>query len=395
MTPKVFFSTCVFILSALSVTAQSSGTSGTATGIINIPMEPKYWEFDSGKAEFVRHQSVKAVRAKNNAYYQIFLKDQEFTDGTIEFDVELVGIGFPGINFRMSADGKNGENFYIRSFGPVPPEERTTLQYSPIVNGVSMWDLADEYQAGASIYQEGWNHVKLVVSGKQMKVYVNDMKNHVLHVPHLEATTGTGSIYLTGNVIYANFKIDPKRTEGLTSESGYNPLAADTRYLRHWQVNGAIDFPFGKDLTFPLPSMYGTLTKSDIPDSTAGWEPIQADRKAMVNLSTKYGGVDKDGRRLAWLKTTIHSEHAQEKILKLGFSDEVWLFVNGQIVHVDKNYFGTPNAKEKGRCTIENARVLLPLKQGRNEILIGLANYFYGWGLIARFDDTDGIRFTK
>lgn len=358
-------------------------------------MESTYWDFDSSKVEFVMHRSVKAARGKNNSYYQIFLKDQQFTDGTVEFDVELTGNGFPGINFRMSADKKNGENFYIRSFGPVPPEIRTTLQYSPIVDGVSMWDLADEYQSGASIYQEGWNHVKLVVFGRQMKVYVNDMKNCILHIPHLEAPTTAGSISLTGNVIYANFKIDPARPEELTSESGYNPVAADTRYLRHWQVNGAIDFPFGKDLVFPLPSMYGTLTKSDIPDSTARWDSIQADRKAMVNLSTRYGGVGNDGRRLAWLKTTIHSDQAQEKTLHLGFSDEVWLFVNGQIVYVDKNYFGTPNEKGKGRCTIENATVLLPLKQGKNEILIGLANYFYGWGLIARFADTDGIRFAN
>ncbi|MGA0558674.1 hypothetical protein ACO2Q8_18580 [Larkinella sp. VNQ87] len=358
-------------------------------------MDPRYWEFDSSKVVFFTNRSVKAVRGKNKTNYQIFLKDQPFTDGTIEFDVELIGMGFPGINFRMSADRKNSENFYIRSFGPVSPEERSTLQYAPIVNGLSMWDLADEYQTGAIIYQEGWNHVKLVVSGRQMKVYVNDMKAPVLHIPHLEANTNTGTISLTGNVIYANFKIDPARPEGLPAESGFNPVAADTRYLRNWQVHGVIDFPFGKDLVFPLPSMYGTLTKSDIPDSTAQWVTIQADRKAMVNLSARYAGVEKDGRRLAWLKTTIDSDRVQQKTLNLGFSDEVWLFVNGQIVYVDKNYFGTPNAKQKGRCTIENATVSVPLKQGRNELLVGLANYFYGWGLIARFADLDGIRLAR
>ncbi len=358
-------------------------------------MEASYWTFDSSKVEFVTHRGVKAVRGKNQAPYQIFLKDQSFAEGIIEFDVELSGFGFPGINFRMSADQKNGENFYIRSFGRVPPELRTTLQYAPIVDGINLWDLYDEYQTGAVINQQGWNHVRLVVWGQRMMVFVNDMTKPSLYIPHLEASTLQGGISLSGNVIYANVKIDPNPPIGQGGQTDYNPVGADTRYLRHWQVNGPIDLPFGKDIIYPLPSMYGTLKRSDIPDSTAAWESIQADSRAMVNLSTRYGGVTDDHRRLAWLKTTVYSDHAQQKIVHLGFSDEVWLFVNGQIVYVDKNYFGTPNAKNEGRCNPENTQVLLSLKPGKNEIMIGLANYLYGWGLIARLSDMNGIELIK
>jgi len=48
-----------------------------------------------------------------------------------------------------------------------------------------------------------------------------------------------------------------------------------------------------------------------------------------------------------------------------------------------------------GRCTIENASFKLPLKEGKNEILVATANYFYGWGIIARLDDTNGIQFDR
>ena len=106
----------------------------------------------------------------------------------------------------------------------------------------------------------------------------------------------------------------------------------------------------------------------------------------------KYGFVENDNRRLAWLKTTLHSDRDQERVLSLGFSDEVWVFINGQILYTGKNYFGTPGQKEpKGRCTIENTHFTLPLRKGDNEILIGLANYFYGWGIIARMDSMEGI----
>ena len=46
-----------------------------------------------------------------------------------------------------------------------------------------------------------------------------------------------------------------------------------------------------------------------------------------------------------------------------------------------------------GRCSLENANFNLPLKAGVNEILIGVANDFYGWGIIARLDTVEGMEF--
>ena len=356
-------------------------------------MDATHWEYDNTKAEFTAHRGVSAVKGKDGVSYQIFLKNHLFTNGTIEFDVELTGMGFPGINFRTSKDRKNGENFYIRSFGEVTSFVRTTLQYAAIMGGMSIWDLTDEYQAGASIKQEGWNHVKLVINGKQMLAYVNDMEKPALIVPELESWQESGGISLSGNVIYANFVIKPDATEELSPEAGYTATYNDTRYLRNWKISKAIDFPFGQDIKIPLPSMYGKIVASDLPDSTAVWNPIKAESRAIVNLSRDFGSAkENDGRRLAWLKTTIHSETAQKKTLNLGFSDEVWVFLNGEILYVGKNYYGTPSSKEpQGWCTIENASFKLSLKEGNNEILVGLANYFYGWGLVARLDNMSGI----
>lgn len=358
---------------------------------IKIPMEPAYWKYDTARTEFVSYKNAKAVKGKNGQGYQIFLKDYTFGNGTIEFDVELSGAGFPGINFRMSSDDKNGENFYIRSFGPVQPEIRTTLQYAALIDGMSIWDLTDEYQSGAVIFQEKWNHVKLVISGKQMRAYVNDMRKPALVVPELEGRRDSGGISLTGNVIYANLVIKPGATEGLSPKAGYNSTSNDTRYLRNWLVSSPHDFPFGKEVILPLPSMYGTLRATELPDSTTKWSEIHAESRGIINLNRIYGHKEKDARRFAWIKTTIESDTVQDRTLSFGFSDEVWVFLNGQILYVDKNYFGTPEQKSKGRCTIENTSFKLPLKEGKNEIMIGLANYFYGWGIIARLDDTEGI----
>lgn len=242
-------------------------------------MTAAFWEHDTSKVEFTTHRSVPAAKSKRGSYYQIFLKDRVFSNGIIEYDVELIGMGFPGVNFRMSNDKKNGENFYIRSFGPVTPETRTTLQYAAIIDGSSIWDLSDEYQAGATIYQQGWNHVKLVISNKQMKAFVNDMSKPALVVPELEGWTDSGYISLTGNVIYANLVLKPGVTEALSPLPGYHAAYNDTRYIKKWMVSTPIDFPFGKEVKMLLPGAYGKIVESDLPDSTTTWSDVTAESR--------------------------------------------------------------------------------------------------------------------
>lgn len=357
---------------------------------IRIPMEPAYWQYDAGTVDFLIHRDVKAARVKNGA--PLYLKDQKFSSGTIEYDVELRR-GFPGIGFRMSDDWKNGDDFYLRYFGTTSPASRTTLQYTARIDGMSIWDLTDEYQAGAALNIPGWNHVKLVVSGQQMKAYVNDMNRPAMVVPALESGRGEGGIFFSGGeVVIANVVLRPGDVSDVSPAKGYVSTYNDTRYLRSWQVSPPQEFPYGKEIVHALPYMGGTPVKPELPDSTRRWTPIVAEDRGVVNLTRLYGAVVNNSRRLAWLKTTIRSDRAQERVLNIGFSDEIWLFVNGQIVYVDKNHFGSPAQKfPRGRCTIENATVKIPLQQGNNEIIIGLANYFYGWGIIARLDDTEGL----
>ena len=64
------------------------------------------------------------------------LKDVDFASGTIEFDLELKGQGFPSINFRASKDTLNSEIFYLRHFGKPNPMLRTTMQYAAVMDGV-------------------------------------------------------------------------------------------------------------------------------------------------------------------------------------------------------------------------------------------------------------------
>ncbi|OIN55763.1 hypothetical protein [Arsenicibacter rosenii] len=75
--------------------------------------------------------------------------------------------------------------------------------------------MTDQYQTGAVLNESGWNHVKLVVSGRQLKVYVNDMTKPAMIVPELEGPGLSGGISLNGAVNYANLDIRPDATAGI------------------------------------------------------------------------------------------------------------------------------------------------------------------------------------
>jgi hypothetical protein len=117
-----------------------------------------------------------------------------------------------------------------------------------------------------------------------------------------------------------------------------------------------------------------------------------------VDISRQYGlPVRQSGWSLAWLKTSIASEKNQTKKVSIGWTREVWVFVNGQQVFADKNLYQPPAARKTpdGRCSLENGSFDLPLKAGDNVITVALADNFYGWGLILRLDDLNGVHLAK
>lgn len=379
------------VFSLFTVTAIAQKNKKKTAAEISIPMEPAYWNYDSTGVEFIMHDNVKSIHAKKSLPFKP--KDLQFSNGTIEYDVAF-GRGFPGVTFHLSPDGRNGDIFYLRYFGTNSPASRTTLQYTAIFDSVNLWNMSDEYQGAAKLNIPGWNHVKVVVSGKQMRAYVNDMKRAALQVPALEGGLESGGLAFSGgDVTIANVVIKPDSVEGLPAGAGYISIYNDPRYLRNWQVSKASDFAFGKELPPTFPYLAESLKSAGFPDSTTQWTPIWAEDRGIVNLTRSFGRTEFKKRRLAWIKTTIESDSTEERTLHLGFNDEIWVYVNGQFLYADKNYFATPGQKfPAGRCSIENATVRLPLKKGKNEVLIAVANYFYGWGIIARLDEPGGLR---
>jgi hypothetical protein len=224
----------------------------------------------------------------------------------------------------------------------------------------------------------------MVVSGRRLNVFVNDAAAPTLEVGRLEGDAMKGGLRLQGPATFANMVITPDAVDGLSPEPAKDRLDGDRGLLRSWRLSKFSSLPNGKD---PL---YG-----EMPGASEEWKTIRTERNGLVNLSREYGRPVKEPyRAVAWLKTTITADSAQTKKVDIGWTREVWVFLNGKLVFADKNLYEQEGARKfpDARCSLENGAFTLPLEAGDNEISVAIANNFFGWGLMLRIADPEGVR---
>jgi hypothetical protein len=320
----------------------------------------------------------------------IQLKDFDFASGTIEFDMKVAGDGLPGIRFRMQGDrgAENSEELYLRPSADCRASN-DCVQYAPIINGFMLWNVFPEYQTQAPVI-DGWNHFKLVISGRRMNLYVNHFPEPVLKVGKLESSSSHGSIGLVGPAQFANLTIRPGQVDGLSPLVAPDRSDNDRSIVHHWELGSSTPFHFGKPPAF-----------SDAPSQA--WKSIRSERFGFVNLNRLYSAQEVSPE-LTWLRFSVWSEKRQTKILSLGWIGQAWIFVNGSFSTTKTNFY-YPEAERQppdGRYSLENGTVQLALKPGRNIVTFAVYDSIrntggdrtrYGWGVGASFRDTAGLRF--
>ena len=353
---------------------------------LSIAMTADRWQ-SKGNVEFVRMEGFPLGLLRVNDGGAV-LKNLHFANGTIEFDIQPIGQDIPGIRFRRRDDA-TAEEFYLRP-GPNCPASDDCVQYAPVTHGLMLWDIYPEYQAGAPLREDGWNHIRLVISGRRMDVFVNRATSPVLAVGRLEGDALEGGLQLDGPANFANLTVARDAVDGLSPQPAPDPAAADIRLVRNWQVSTAATLPIGHDLAY-----------AEMPAGSSPWNGIVAERYGLVNLSRRYGSPTGRGiGAVAWLKTSIDSDHDQTRRVSIGWAREVWVFVNGKPSFAGNNLYYPESARKSpdGRLSLENGSFDLPLRKGRNQIAIALGNDFpgsashWGWGMELRLDDLDGIK---
>ncbi|HKT29362.1 family 16 glycoside hydrolase [Dyella sp.] len=381
---------CVRSLVALSLLSSALACASPHTHApVNVPLVASTWQA-SGNATFITREAfpngILQVTSESERGF-VVSKDIQFKDGTIEFDIKPVGEEFPGIRFHQRDDG-NADMLYIR-VSPDCPASQDCLQYAPIVNGRILWDVYPQYQAPAPFRENEWNHIKLVVSGKRMSVYVNGRTEPSLCVAHLEGGSPMGTIAFEGTAYYANVVLEPGVTDGVDDKPFSDPAANDHRYLVHWQETNPVELG-----TTEEPHL------TNVPRSASSWSPVTADFGGLINLARNHAPIPKgQPRQFIWLRTTMQSDRDQVPHMSVGWLREIWVYANGIPVFSGKNLYNVKGGRKRpdGRLSLENGSFDLPLHKGANEIMVALDDNTpdmrgsYGWGFMMRMDQAAGI----
>ena len=358
--------------------SNSTDVAAASPAPIKVPATAEHWQTETGAFEKI--QGMDAIALHQGGF--AIAKDVTLKDGTIEFDVQPMVMG-TGMIFRRQ-DDKTYEMFYFRPNGDCS-KAPDCLQYAPETHNILLWDVFPQYQVPAPIRDGEWNHVKLVISGKRMNMYVNHSTTPTLKVGRLEGDASDGAIGLSGPGYFANVVVIPGATEGLSPEPEADPTAKDKHIVRDWQLSPVAELAAGKD-----PS-YG-----EMPAGTPEWKPITAELGGLIDVTREYGlPLERPKRSMAWIKTTISSDKAQTIHTSIGWVREVWVFVNGKQVYADKNLYMPASARKNpdGRLALTNGSFDLPLNAGSNEVAIAIASNFYGIGVILRPDTVEGLTF--
>ena len=219
-------------LSSFAALAQSTENPPAASQVFALN-DAKDLTLMGLQADAAEYNGRKAVRLTCSAGESgmALVKGTDFRDGTIEVDVATrimtpPGVrmpGFTGIAFRSRSDGSRYELFYLRPKNALADDQAMrnhAVQYSsePSFGWEKLrrqWPFI--YESYADIAPDVWEKVKIVVHGRQARLYLNGAAQPSLVVNGLKGEDLDGAIGLwsyTGEEAYfSNLRITNDKPE--------------------------------------------------------------------------------------------------------------------------------------------------------------------------------------
>jgi hypothetical protein len=354
---------------------------------LSVPADSPRWELE-GEAKATEYQGRKCLMLDGGA---ATLKDFEMRDGVIEADV-ITGAkrGFFGFDVRIDKAQANYEEIYLRQHKSGLPD---AMQYTPVLSTGRNWQLYNGpgFTGAVDIPKDEWFHLRLELTGAQAKLYVKDMEKPALVMDDLKSGVQKGQIALydlTGATCYSNFEV--RTTPDAPWERHLPPMPPNT--LTKWSISPSYD-ALARNLERPLsPAETAAIQWQDVEAEPPGFVVLQRYREAPHPRVTFQGDFSKrlepqPGTKVLYARTTIDSDRDQVKKLEIGYSDEVSVFLNGKILYRGRSAQGFRDPGFLGIVNPENDAVYLPLKKGKNELILAVSELGGGWGFICRLVD--------
>ncbi len=366
----------ILTLLILTLLMLSALVSTPVFGVESIKFNKDKWDIKAKAFVLENYKGKDAVYIQQGS---ATLKDVEFLNGTIEFDVYLTQRqSFPGVYFRQF-DEQNEESFFLRPHLSGKPDAN---QAAPAINGLVAWQLyfGERYSFAYDYNFNGWTHIKLVVNGDKAQVYLDhgDKPNlswQLKHKPRAGKVSVGGSF---APMHYANFSIDPKATQLV--DFAVKDINIDKDIVPSWRISDKFKETQLNDLS-NLPSL--------INDRQWG-ETVKVEETNAANISWAVSRYQGEGNTV-FAKVIIESERAQTKRFKFGYSDRVVVILNGQPIYRGTNRWRTRDYRYLGTVGLFD-EAYLNLKKGKNTLLMAVSEDFGGWGVTGKFVDGKGVK---
>jgi len=357
------------------------------TETISVPPDSPRWDLEQN-AQPAEYMGRKCLKLDGGA---AVLKDFEMRDGVLDVDVAASAKrGFFGFDFRIDKDGLNYEEVYLRPHESGLPD---AIQYTPVLNTGRNWQLFNGpgFTAGIDIPRNEWFHLRLEVAGAQAKLFVKDMDQPALVMNDLRSGVQKGQIalmVLMGETYFSNFQV--RTTPDVPWEPHLPAMPANV--LTKWSLSPAYD-GLVRNLERPL-------TKAEIDEIK--WQDVSAEPPGLVVLYRYHEAPHPNvtfqrdfstrlepqpGMKVLYARTTIDSDQDRVKKLEIGYSDDVSVFLNGKILYRGRSAQAFRDPRFLGIVNPENDAVYLPLKKGKNELVLAVSELGGGWGFICRLVD--------
>jgi len=372
----------IFLLVILTITLSIISTAQTTQ--VSVPPDSPRWQLE-GEAKPAEYLGRKSLLLNGGA---AVLKDFEMRDGVVDVDVATPAArGFFGMQFRIIDDGATAEWVYLRQHKSTYPD---AMQYTPVFHTGANWQIYNGpgFTGAVEIPRDVWFHLRLEVTGAQAKLFVKDMEKPALVMNDLKTGVQKGQFalhVLIGETYFSNFEV---RTTPDSSWQRQLPAMAPNTITK-WQLSQAFD---ASDYDLEKVPVMTAMRWQEVEAEAPGFVVIYRYRDAphlRVSFANDFSKrlEPQPGMKLVYAKTTIDSDRDQVKKLYIGYSDDVSVFLNGQILYRGRSAQNFRDPGFLGIVNPENDAVYLQLKKGSNELLLALSELGGGWGFNCRLVD--------
>lgn len=309
------------------------------------------------------------------------MKGVEFADGTIEFDVAIHGqSGFAGVVFRAESEN-DYELIYLRTHRS---RQWDALQYTPMFAGQEAWQLyaGPGYNAVAELPANRWVRVKVVVSGFEAQVFVDNAPKPQLVVRDLKRVWTRGRVGLwgrSGAANFSNFSVTPTNRPAPARAAA----TAEAGVITRWSISQSL--------------VAASVPADRVPDQLT-WEPVIAEQSGLVNIARHRRPAVRetkipsdDGRDTVFAKTVLRAATAQRVRLSIGFSDDVVMFLDGKPLFAGRAGYLLRDGSYLGTMSLGADSVFLELAAGRHELVFAVTEAFGGWGMAAKLEGANSL----